>query len=559
MTEAQLNILKQKLTDEFVPELPPLLDLTKPPLHMAAKNVSRAFNAYSIQKLAGLDTATAAKSVVDDYEDNGIDAIYYHQASKKLFLMQGKLKADEPFSQEEANAFIKGVRDLLNQHYDRFNANVQIRQQEIDAALDDAKEIVLVTARTAQLLSQHAKDALTQFLNDPDKPDERLIPEFVEFGPGDVVETLLGERAPPIIDADIVIFGHKKLDGERVTYYGLVNLAALATLHAQHGNALFERNIRFSLGVGKSDVNRAILHTLGNTPEDYIFLSNGVTAIAHSIEIKGQKDGGRRFVLKGFSVINGAQTIATTHHFTNLNPHSDISAAQVLFTIIQVADGDEFAARITRARNHQNPVTVADFAALDGTQERLRRELSFHQIVYRYRTEAGTGAIGMDVMTINDASMGLALFHPDPNFPVTLKREPAKLLDSKSADYARLFHDNLSGVRLANATRLYQRALSLVSHNEIVANGQEKLIYRHGRHVIMWLSLSTNGAWLDRPNVLTSAEADALLSAPLDAWREKVRAEAVIDMVAVDKGPLGFFRNLTTARPFIVKLRNAGI
>jgi hypothetical protein len=74
MTPDQLQILKQKLANEFVPELPPLLDLTAPAAHRADKNVARAFNGYAIQKIAGLDTATAAKSVVDGLLSTPLDA-----------------------------------------------------------------------------------------------------------------------------------------------------------------------------------------------------------------------------------------------------------------------------------------------------------------------------------------------------------------------------------------------------------------------------------------------------------------------------------------------------
>ncbi|HWB02794.1 MAG TPA: AIPR family protein [Verrucomicrobiales bacterium] len=488
MTGAQLAILKTKLTNEFVPELPPLLDLTPPADHRTNKNISRAFNAYAIQKITGVDTATAAKSVVDDYQDNGIDAIYYHQPSKKLFLVQGKLKTDEPFSQQEANAFVKGVRDLLNEHYDRFNKNVQDRQAEIDAALAEAAEIVLVTARTAELLSQHAIDAINQFITDAGKPDERLVPAFIEFGPVDVVESLLDEKAVPTVDDELVIFGHQRIDAPRLTYYGQVSLSALAALHTKHGNALFEKNIRYSLGVGKSDVNRAILGTLVTAPANFFFLSNGVTAIANSIEPKGIRDGGRRFELRGLSVINGAQTIATSHHFIAANPHADVASARVLLTLIRVDEDDPFSTEITRARNHQNPVSAAQFAALDGIQERLRRELLFHNIVYRYRPEGEAMAPGLDAMTIEDASVALGLIHGDPGMPVMLKREPGKLLDTKGAEYGRLFLADLSGCRLANAVRLYRCASSLVGLSEIAAYGQEKLIYRHGRHAIMWLT-----------------------------------------------------------------------
>ncbi len=75
----------------------------------------------------------------------------------------------------------------------------------------------------------------------------------------------------------------------------------------------------------------------------------------------------------------------------------------------------------------------------------------------------------------------------------------------------------------------------------------------------MWLTFGANRTWLDRHDVMTAADAGTLLSVPLDAWREKVRSEAVAELGTLFKGPLAFFRNLTNARPFVVRLRDAGL
>jgi hypothetical protein len=559
MTDAQLTILKQRLADNFVPHLPPLVDQNKPADHMVAKNISRALSGFVIQKIAMVAIETAAKAVVDDYDDNGIDAIHYHQQSKKLFLVQSKLKSDEPFQQEEATAFVKGVKDLLNQHYDRFNKNVNDRQTDIDVALDEASEIILVIAHTSPIVSQHAKNVLEHFLGDADKPDERLSGAWVDYGPDQVVEDLLGEQALATVDDELVILGLQKIDAPRVTYYGQVSISELANLYAKHGNALLERNIRYFLGIASSDVNRAINKTLMEQAGNFFYLSNGVTAIAHTIETKGPKGGGRRVEVKGLSIINGAQTIATSHHFITTKSEIDVTSARVLLTLIQVNADDPFSANVTLARNHQNPVSPTQFAALDDIQERLRRELAFHKVIYRYRPEARTTTSGLDVMSIEEASLALALLHPDPNFPVTLKREPSKLLNTNSTEYKKLFNHELSGEKLGNAVRLYRNASKILAANEAASAGLEKLIYRHGRYAIMWLALQQNAAWLKRVGVMSDADAAGLVSKSIDAWREKVRAAAIADLAADDKGPLAFFRNLTSALPFIVKRRDAGL
>jgi hypothetical protein len=559
MTEDQIALLKQQLSQVFVPHLPPLLDLTKPPEHRTDKNISRAFAAFSLQKLLKLAPVTAAKAVVDDYEDNGLDAIHYHQASRRLFIVQAKLRAIQTFSQEDAQSFVAGVRDLVNQKYERFNKNVTDRQSEMEIALDDATEILPVIAHVSESISEHAKAVINHFLADRETLDGRLQQSWVDFGPTQVLDELLAEHATAPVDDSLLIFGAQRIDIQRITYCGQVALTDLVALYTKHGNRLLEKNIRYFLGTSSSGVNEAIHETLRTGPANFFHLSNGVTATAHTISPKASRDGSRRFELKGLSIINGAQTVGASHHFTTANPDVDISAARVLLTLIQVAPGDRFGADVTRARNHQNPVSPSHFAALDDIQERLRRELAFDKVMYRYRPEAKDTTPGLDVIMIDEAAEALALFHPDPGFPVTLKREPSKLLDSSSTEYAKVFPRDLEGRRLANAVRLYRRACTVLAENEHAASGTEKLIYRHGRYVIMWLAFNAHAQWLKRDDVMTPADASALLSIPLDKWREKVRAAAAADLDASVKGPLAYFRNLTNTRPFVVKLREAGV
>lgn len=556
MTADQLTLFKSQLNADYVPDLPPLLDMTHPVEHMAAKNTSRALSAFAIHKLVGTDRETAAKSVIDDYEDHGIDAIFYNQTTKKLFFVQSKLKATEPFSQAEANAFKDGIEDLLNERYDRFNRNLQDRQEEIESALDDAAEMILVVAHAAPEVSQHAKDVLDHFLSADDRPDERLMSSWIDYGPERMLADFLAEQAVADVNDSLRIYGEVRIEDSRITYYGRVLVKDIASLYLTHKDALFEKNIRYFLGVRSSAVNRGIHESLDNRAHEFFYLNNGVTAVAHAIRPRALRNGGRRFELDGLSIINGAQTIASCAQFITDNPEVDIDSAYVMFTLIHVDREDPFGAQVTRARNHQNPVSPAQFAALDNTQERLRRELAFVNIVYRYRPEAGNRRGIAEVMTINEAAFALALIRPDPNIPVTLKKEPSKFLLVDSAEYQTVFDHNISGKRLANAVRLYRAAERIISSNESAAVGQEKLIYRHGRYAMIWLLLSRNQQWLARADVMSTDDARALVSQPLDNIREKVRSDVEPELIASYKGPLAFFRNLTTARPFIVRMRD---
>jgi hypothetical protein len=49
---------------------------------------SRAIAAYSVHILAEVGVATAAASIVDGYDDNGIDALLFHEQQNTLWLVK---------------------------------------------------------------------------------------------------------------------------------------------------------------------------------------------------------------------------------------------------------------------------------------------------------------------------------------------------------------------------------------------------------------------------------------------------------------------------------------
>ena len=144
-------LLEKALTDGYVPHLPPLLDQTKPAEEQRRKNLSRAFGAFALRAVllesSAPVPADCAKAVVDDFEDNGIDTAYYHAANETLYLVQGKLKLNETFGQDEAFKFCDGVRKLLREEFDTFNATLKVRQAELSGAIARWSHIVRVVAQ----------------------------------------------------------------------------------------------------------------------------------------------------------------------------------------------------------------------------------------------------------------------------------------------------------------------------------------------------------------------------------------------------------------------------
>lgn len=547
-----LAILKQVLAARFVPFLPPLLGHANP-ADQAAKQLSRAFSAFALHKLLDITPQAAAASVVDDFNDKGIDAIHYHAPSETLYLLQTKLKASEQFKQEDALPFCEGIRLLLKQDFAAFNGNVQNRKADIEGALDACSHIKLVVPYTGDAVSQTASDALEALLDDEDLDEERLVKQVEYYTATEIVRDLLVEQAYQPVHTDIALQKHAKVESPRATYYGVARLADLVALHQTHGKALYERNIRYFLGSSKSDVNKAIKTTLHDAPVDFFYLNNGVTAVCDLIEPKANKNGVKKFKVRGLSIINGAQTVASAAEFVRQHPGKSIDDARVMLTLIKAPADGPFGKRVTKARNHQNPVQTANFASLDENQERLRQEIAHLGFDYHYRPEV-VATTGGTPLTLDEALRALALLRNDPRYAVWLKNEPARLANPDSTEYQALFAATLPGALLVNAV-LYHRAIrTLVVDYEqkAPARSQERLIYRHGVHVITAVMMKRLRSRIGTAVVIGPAEIPALISQPLDQLRQQ--AFDLGQQRLILEGPLAYFRNQGNVVAFLADL-----
>ena len=547
-------ILKRILRERFVDSLPPLLDRKKPAAEQQDKQLSRAFSAFVLHKLLNLAPANAAAAVVDDFNDKGIDAIYYHETSETLYLLQTKLKETEQFKQEDAQPFCEGVRLLLKQKFAAFNQNVQRRQVEIETALDACSHIKLVVPYTGDGVSQNACNALQELIDDENLDEVRLVGPVQYYSAPEITRDLLAEQAYSPVHTSVFLQKCSKIEEPRTTYYGLARLLDLVALHQQHGKALYERNIRYFLGSSKSDVNAAIQVTLRDAPDKFFYLNNGVTAVCDEVDPKGSKPstGFRRYKIRGLSIINGAQTVASAAEFVAQNPQSDIESAKVLFTLIKAPADGSFGKEVTRARNHQNPVQVANFAALDETQERLRQEAGLLGFDYHYRPEVqGTSPVAF---TMEEALRALALQQNDPRYPAWLKGELARLSNPESDEYDALFGSALNGMRLVNAVQCQRalRDLIIGYENGAPSASREKMLYRHGNYVIMAVMMKRLRNRIAGAQVLRSSDVVVLVGPSFDLLRQQ--AFDLGQLRLSGEGPLAFFRGQGNVVGFLTDL-----
>ena len=544
---AQRGLLETVLRSDYVQHLPPLLKPKTPP-EDAVKNLSRGLAAFAISALCDVGSKEAADSVVDDYDDLGLDAVYYHGPSETLYLVQGKLKAGAMFSQDEANAFVQGIRKLISQDFSGFNGHVLKRQTAIEGAVESCSRIELVVVHVGAGLSHHASLALQQLLDDETHGEERFAPTVIDFDAARIVAQIQQGQAYPRVDGEIVLKAAGYRLEKRKTYIGFVSVADLVKFHQAHGKALYAKNIRQHLGLN-SDANKAIRNTLGTSPDEFEYLNNGVSILADRIDPKNNsKKAGKRLRLTGMSIINGAQTVGSSASFVADNPTVDISNAAVHATVIQADNDVDFSKKVTRARNLQNPVLSQNFAALDDQQERLRCELGLLGFQYVYKPEGFEGAADPRRISIEEAAQALAMVQADPRFPVYLKKEPGQLLLVEGAPYKALFTNDLTAYRLANAV-LFSRYVNarMVAEAAGKSAGPEKLAYKHGTFALGFVLAKSLEGVMASASIIELSKLESQLSIPFDGARQSYWN--AMQKRTPYKGPLAILRNLGDALP----------
>ncbi len=536
-----MSALKSILQERFVPSLPPLLG-NQDPDTSSDKQVARAFNAFVLQKLFDLSSNIATSAVVDDFADNGIDAIYYHEPDETLYLLQSKLKATDQFLQGDAESFTRGIRLLVEQELDTFNQLVIDKAQYIENALDHCSNIKLIVAYTGSGITQTAINALKQLVNDQTLDEERISEEICYVDAEQVENYLRNEQSIKLVNTRIKLSHSSKMDIPRKTVFGLAKIDDLVKLHNEYDKALYQKNIRYFIGAGRRGVNQAIKETLENSPENFIHLNNGITVVCTGIVPKRSQGGYKDYVVTGFSVVNGAQTISTAAQYKHANQDADTSSAKVMLTIIVASENGGYHKVITKARNLQNPITLSDFAALDDNQERLRLEMALFGIDYHYRPQKKL-LNNAPVIEIDILAKALAVLEKDIRYPAQLKSDPSQFTNIESDAYKKLFSTELSGCKAINAVTVFRVIQGLLSVADKSSPSPERIVYRHCGYSLSSILIKRLITKIEGAEILSEHNVKILVSVPFDELRQQFADQYRI--IGLGSAPHAFFKRIS--------------
>lgn len=450
------------------------------------KFLSRAVASYALSSQIDITPEYAALAITDGTSDNGIDAIFHDTESSTLFIVQAKWRDDGNggVTLDAAQKLVKGVKDLLNARYGRFNDKINAKKHEIELALNGLTRIRMVFAHTGNCdIGSEVQVVFDDFLSEMNDAGEVLA--FNIFKLSDLHKSLIDGGKPDSIDIELSLSNWGPVTEPYMAFYGQISALDVANLYKEHGLDLFEPNLRSYLG--STEVNKAISQTLANDPGRFWYYNNGITALCDSITKLAKQSGDRRagtFQCNGLRIVNGAQTVGAIAS-SSAGLLSKSEDANVHLRIISLEDCPEgFGTAITIATNTQNRIERRDFVAADKEQQRIKGELAIDEITYVLKSGERTKdrQNGFD---INDATVALACAQQDLGFAMTAKREISLFWeDLSSSSYRALFNPSLSGAKLWRFVQIQRKIDEAIISEAKHVNDFSNKVSVHGNRLI---------------------------------------------------------------------------
>jgi hypothetical protein len=489
MSKLHLRHLKNRF-EETYSDLIDMTDVIDKSLEDKSKRfLTRAFAAYSIQCLGAVEKKSAAESVVDGYDDNGLDALFYDEKNKILWIVQSKWisKAEGEPDTGEVSKFTKGIRDLIDLKLDRFNEKVKEKEDEIISALNNPLiKIFIVLAYTGQdKLSLHSERLIKDLLSELN--DTSDLAQYINFPLSSAHKALVNTLDGIPVNADLILTNWGKIDEPYQSVYGTIGACDLANIWKENRHRIFSENIRDFIGV--SDVNEDIIDTIKEEPQNFYYFNNGVTALCKTISKKPLGGNDRNigyFIAEDFKIVNGAQTVGSIGTLIDSNKDS-LEKMRVFLKLISLENcPQDFGVQVTKATNTQNRVDKIDFVSLDPEQDRLKIELALENINYHYKRSDEKFPLDENNCSVEEATIALACKNPDVSLAVQAKREVGKLWsDLTKEPYTLLFNSNTKGYVVWRSILVLRKVSEVLKSKERTNNSRDKAHYIHSNRLVL--------------------------------------------------------------------------
>jgi hypothetical protein len=454
--------------------------------------LSRALAAEAVRIKTGCDFAAAGRAVIDGDKDQGIDAIAVGDNSRDVWLVQAKWSDSGKGKLDRADAlkFADGVRQVADRSFDNFNDRIGPFIAQLDSAMGDYR--LRINLVVALMGTNSLPDSVTDVL-------DRLREEANANGPlldydvlaaADFHRRLRQDVAPDPVNVTVTMWNWLQRERPFEAWQGTVRAQDIARWYGEHKDALYEQNVRKSLGVTR--INSGIKETLLKEPENFWYFNNGITVLCDRIEPNylGRRRGDDpvELALAGVSVVNGAQTVTAIHEAMTQDPHTADDADVTVRVFSLGEQRSTYARRITETTNTQNDVAERDFIALEPAQAEIREDflLSLGKTyVYKRGEPDPAPEAGCSVV---HAATALACSYHSPELAVRAAKDTDLLWERGSRGaYPRLFGEVPSAHRIWRSVQVYRAVGTAIETERKRCFGRAADIARRGEMLLTHL------------------------------------------------------------------------
>lgn len=459
--------------------------------------LTQSYLLYALKSITGLDYSEMTGCVVDNFKDNGIDAVLYSQKNNTLYLCQSKFnkKGICNVDKGEILKFLEGINDILSLNFSKFNSRINDLKKDIELAIFSANiRIQVVLVHSGNKLADEIRKLIVDKIESLNDTDEVIF--FEEYNLvkaySCLKDSVTGE--PINIELDLSNWGINEEPYK--SYYGTVNCGNIAELAQNNPKRLFSKNLRSFIGL--NSVNYDIVKSIIKTPEHFFYLNNGIVLLCKQINKSPYNSGKRdfgKFQLLDVSVINGAQTVGSIKHAFDKQP-DNVNNANVFVKIISLENTPkDFDKHITIASNTQNRIEKRDFISLDEQQNRLISEFFLNNMVYHVKRDELAEKKDELNFYFEEATVSLAGFQESVDYSTYAKREIGKLWEDEF--YKVLFDKNLNVNFLANIIRVFREIEKYVK----TIDENSRNICFNGLYLISNIMYSKHRKFLSDPNI----------------------------------------------------------
>ena len=359
---------------------------------------SAAFVLLVLQTALGMNDEEALDSIVEGSGDFGIDALHFEDPENgeiAIALVQGKyrrsLEGTHAFPENGVAKIIDAVGALFDPSRElTLNQRLHSRIEEVRSFVAEGAipRVMAIAANNGPRWSAQAQQRINAAAGNFGKQVE-----WRHIGP-EALLALLQQQTP--INEDLQLVGAatvETFDFRRVLI-GRCPVTELARLASEHGDQLFERNIRRYLGLAGNRVNEGMASTLREADErrNFYFYNNGVTITCSQFRHNALQQGNWRVRVNDLQIVNGGQTARTVQRVA-AETSDTMDDAEVLVRIYELPpDDNDFVDAITFATNSQNPVDLRDLRANDPRQRALAESIRALGFGYRPKREERSAA-----------------------------------------------------------------------------------------------------------------------------------------------------------------------